>query len=130
MSKQTIREVEFYTEGQRVKVVTDAKTARAIGMYKDVYNKIQSFDITTKTLPAKRPGFVRVAIQAQSHWLRILCTKEYIPNVPEILNGAQYECGILNRKSDHAEMVSPGAIERHYGGVPMLYWKLFRERIK
>ncbi len=122
MSKTATREVEFYTEGELVKTVTDAETARAIGMYKDVYNKIQSFDITTCILPPKRVGFTRVAIQAKSHKLRILCIKEYLKNAPEILDGAQYECGILNMKSDKFERVD--------GGVPMLYYKLFSEHIK
>ena len=130
MSKQAIREVEFITEGEHVKTVTDAETARAIGMYKDVYNKIESFDITSTTLPAKRAGFIREAFQAKSHRLKILCFKEYLPNMPEDLDGAQYECGILNMKSNKVELVTSAAIERHYGGVAMLYFNLFRGRTK
>lgn len=130
MSRQATREVEFYTEGKLVKTVTDAETARAIGCYKDVYNKITRFDITACPMPAKRDGFTRIVIQAQSHGLRILCSKEYIPNVPEILDGAQYECVILNRKNNTVDTVPNNVIERHYGGVPMLYYKLFSGRIR
>ena len=130
MSKPAIREVEFFTDGQLVKTVTDAETARAIGTYKDVYNKIQSFDISTQSGPSNRPGFVREVYFAQSHRLKIVCIKEFLPDVPEILNGARYECGILNKKSDKLEVVKKNEFERFSGGVPMLYYKLFRGRIK
>ena len=130
MSRRAIREVEFFTEGKLVKTVTDAETARAISFYKSVYNQITSFNIVARDLPPKREGFVRIARQAQSHSLRILCIKEYMPNVPEFMSGATYDCGILNRKTNQTALVPDYKIERHYGGVPMLYYKLFREHIK
>ena len=118
MSRPAIRNVEFYTDGKLVKTVTDAETARAIGKYNDIYNKINSFSITATKLEPKRPGFVREAILARSHRLKIVCVKEYLPNVPEIMNGAQYQCGILNTRSNKFEQVD--------GGVQVLYYKLFR----
>jgi hypothetical protein len=130
MSKQATREVEFYTDGELVKTVTDKETARAIGAYKDVYNKIQSFDITSCILPGKRDGFVRHAIQAKSPKIKILCIKEYMPNMPEEFDGAQYQCGIMHTKTKQTEVVANGALERHYGGIPMLYYKLFNEHTK
>lgn len=122
MSRTATKEVEFYTEGELVKTVTDKETARAIGIYKDVYNKIESFNITSHILPAKRLGFVREAYQAKSHRLKILCFKEYLPNVPEELDAAHYECGILNTKTDKFERID--------GGVQVLFYKLFRGRTK
>ena len=121
-NKPLLKNVEFYSDGELIKMVTDAETARAIGMYNDVYNKIQYFTITSQTMKPRREGFVREAFIAQSHRLKIMCTKEYLPNVPQILNGAQYECGILNTKSNKFEMVG--------GGVQVLYYNLFRERTK
>jgi len=122
MSRQAVREVEFYTEGKLVKTVTDAKTAQAIGMYKDIYNKVQYFQVTLHKLTPRRIGFVREVIVAESHRLKIYCTKEYLPDVPEVLSGVQYDCGILNKKTEKIEQVG--------GGVPLLYYKLFREHVK
>ena len=122
MSKQAIRHVEFYSGGKLIKTTTDAETARAIGMYKDVYNKIEHFEITSRILIPKRSGFVRKAFQAQSPRLRIICIKEYLPNVPEILQGATYECGIINKKTQEYQIVQ--------GGVETLYYELFNEHIR
>ena len=120
--KQKFKRVEFYDNGELIKMVTDAETARAIGQFKDICNKIHCFAITSYTLKPRREGFVREAFVAQSHKLKIMCTKEYLPNVPQILNGARYECGILNTKSNKLEMV--------HGGVQVLYYNLFREHTK
>jgi len=120
--KPKLKQVEFYSGGELVKMVTDAETARAIGTYKDIYNKINCFIITSYMLKPRREGFVREAFIAQSHKLKIMCTKEYLPNVPQILDGARYECGILNTKSNKLEMV--------HGGVQVLYYNLFREHTK
>ena len=120
--KQKLKRVEFYDNGELIKMVTDAETARAIGQFKDIRNKIHCFAIASYTLKPRREGFVREAFVAQSHKLKIMCTKEYLPNVPQILNGARYECGILNTKSNKLEMV--------HGGVQVLYYNLFREHTK
>lgn len=117
---EQFKKVSFFTDGKLVELETDVKTARAIGMYKDVYNKIQNFDISSRIIPGKHDGFVREAIVAQSRKLKIVCTKEYLPNVPEALNAARYECGILNTKTNKFEPVG--------GGVPQLYYKLFHGR--
>lgn len=117
MSRTATKEVEFYTEGKLVQTVTDAETARFIGIYKDVYNKIQSFDIKSCLLPASREGFIRQAFQAKSHRLKIVCFKEYLPNVPEEFDAAHYECGILNTKTDKFERID--------GGVQVLFYNLF-----
>ena len=130
MSRPDTKEVEFITDGQTIKTVTDKETARAIGMYKDIYNKIQNFDISSRMLPSKRVGFVREVFCAQSHRLKIVCIKEYVPNVPEIVASPRYECAILNTKSDKFEMVKNTEIERLSGGVPSLYYKLFCGRTK
>ena len=122
MSNSKEKAVQFYTEGELVETVTDPATARLIGIYKDVYNKIGSFKITSRILMPKRTGFTRKAIQAQSTRLRILCTKEYIPNVPEVMDGAVYECGILNLKTNVYQPID--------NGVQTLFYKLFSEHVK
>ena len=122
MSNSKEKAVQFYTEGELVETVTDPATARLIGIYKDVYNKIDSFKITSRILIPKRTGFTRKAIQAQSTRLRILCTKEYIPNVPEVMDGAVYECGILNLKTHAYQAID--------NGVQTLFYKLFSEHVK
>lgn len=122
MSKQAVKEVEFFADGELIRTTTDPETARDIGMYKDIYNKIEHFTITSRILTPKRAGFVRKAIQAQSHRLRIVCIKEYLPNVPEILDASECECGILNRKTQEYHEVK--------GGVQDLYYNLFNGRIK
>ena len=122
MSNSKEKAVQFYTEGELVETVTDPATARLIGIYKDVYNKIDSFKITSRILIPKRTGFTRKAIQAQSTRLRILCTKEYIPNVPEVMDGAIYECGILNLKTNVYQAID--------NGVQTLFYKLFSEHVK
>lgn len=122
MSNIAIKQVEYYTEGRLVKTETDAETARAIAAYKNVYNNINSFDMVSSTLPPKHVGFTREAIVAQSRRLKIVCIKEYLPNVPETIASPRYECGILNTKTGKFESVS--------GIVPMLYYKLFSEHTK
>lgn len=122
MSRQSLRNVEFYTEGKLVKTVTDTETARAIEAYKKVYNTIDKFHITSRTIPAERDDFVQTAILAQSGDLQIICVKEYLPDVPEIIDGAQYSCGISNSKG--------GKFKNIGGGVPVLYYKLFHGRTK
>lgn len=131
MSKPAKREVSFYTEGMLVETVTDRETARAIRQYKSVYNQIDSYSIASTFLNYNnKDGFVYKAIQAQSRRLRILCIKKYIPNVPETCDDATYECAIFHRKNQTKELIQNTAIEKYYGGVPMLYYKLFSEHIK
>ena len=122
MKKEELREVEFFSEGKLIKTLADAETARAIGMYKDVYNKIAHFEIVTRTVDGRQHGFIREEFLARTHKMTIVAFKEYIPNVPEILSGTQYQCGIRNTKSQKFEVFS--------GTIPMLYYKLFRERTK
>lgn len=122
MSRQATREVTFISEGKIIQTVTDAKTARAIGKYKDVYNKIERFKITSNIVPGKIDGFLREEIIARSPRLKIVCIKEYIPNVPEILDSATYKCGILNTKNKKFDIFD--------GGLPMLYYKLLHGRAK
>ena len=122
MKKEELRNVQFYTEGKLVQTTTDVDTARAIGTYKDTYNKIEHFEIVTRTVDGRQPGFIREEFLARTHKMTIVCFKEYLPNVPELLDGAQYQCGIRNTKSDKFEVFS--------GTIPMLYYKLFREHVK
>lgn len=124
MSRYAMEEVEYMEDGVLVKTVTDAKTARAIGRYKNIYHCAQSFSVTTYQLPSQLAdqGFVREAILAQSRKLKILCLKDYLPNVPEYICDPHYQCGILNKKTQE--------FERIVSGVDILYYKLFRGRIK
>jgi hypothetical protein len=124
MSRQAIEEVEYMEDGVLVKTVTDSKTARAIGKYKSIYHCVQSFTVTKHQLPSQYAdkGFVREAILAQSRRLKILCIKDYVPNVPEYIIDPQYQCGILNTKTKEFERVE--------GGVELLYYKLFRGHVK
>lgn len=122
MSKPALREVEYVTEGRLVRTITDAETARAIGMYKDTCNKIHSFNISAHTLPAKNEGFVCEALVADSRTIQIICFKEYKPNIPEIVCRPMYQCGILNKKSREIQSVS--------NAIPELYFKLLREHVK
>lgn len=126
MSKTATREVEYFDDnGQIVKTVTDAATARAIGRYKNVYNTIQSFDVAlVNNMPSKyeSQGFAREVIVAQSHRLKIVCIKDFIPNISELIVNPRYECGILNKKTNEFERVD--------GGVELLYYKLFRGHTK
>lgn len=122
MSKHETKQVEFFIDGKLVQTDVDPETARAISKYKDVYNCVQSFEIATCNVPARRDGFIREAVQATSRKLKIVCTKEYNPNIPETVAPPRYECGILNTKSQQFEAFS--------GVVPMLYYKLFSGRIK
>ena len=131
MSRPAKREVSFYTEGMLVETITDYETAKAIRQYKSVYNQIGSYKIASTFLNSPTDDrFVYEAIQAQSRRLRILCIKKYIPNVPESCDGATYECGIFHLKSKTKELVKKDPVARYYGGVPMLYYKLFREHMK
>lgn len=124
MSRHAIEEVEYMEDGVLVKTVTDSKTARAIGKYKNIYQCVQSFTVTKHQLTSQYAdkGFVREAILAQSRRLKILCIKDYVPNVPEYIIDPQYQCGILNKKTNKVERVE--------GGVELLYYKLFRGHVK
>ena len=122
MSTQKTKTVEFISDGKLVRQTVDAETARAIGMYKSVYNIIQSFDIVYRKITPKRAGFVREAYQAESPRLKIICTCEYLPDAPDGVDNTHYECGILNTKTNSYESVG--------GIVPSLYYKLFRGRAK
>ena len=122
MSRQAVREVEYIEDGKLVKTVTDATTARAIGRYKDVYNKIESFNISAHLLPSKLQGYVRDVLIARSRRLRIVCIKEHPQNISEKHIDSKYECGILNTKTNEFERVE--------GGVELLYYKLFRGHVK
>lgn len=125
MSKTATKEVEYVSDGQTIKATVDKKTAAAIGQYKSVYNAIQSFDITLcNDMPSKyqNAGFKREVIVAQSRRLKIVCIKDFAPNVPESVIAPYYECGIMNIKTKDYEAVN--------GIVPMLYYKLLRGRAK
>ena len=122
MKKPITRRVEFYSEGKKIVAEADIKTARAIDVYKMVYNKVHDFDIKTRTIDGTHDGCVRDAIYAQSSKLKIVCTKEYVPNVPEIVCAPRYTCGIANIRDNKFEFVPIT--------VSVLYYKLFSERIK
>ena len=122
MSKQKTKTVKFISDGELIQKTVDADTAQFIATYKNVYHNIQNFDIAHRRIKAKRPGFIREAYQAESSRLKIICTCEYLPDVPEELDSVRYECGILNIKSNEFETVG--------GIVPSLYYKLFRGRVK
>lgn len=124
MSRPAIEEVEYMEDGVLVKTITDSKTARAIGRYNNIYHCVQSFTVTKHQLPSQYAdkGFVREAIMAQSRRLKILCLKDFVPNVSEDIIDPQYQCGILNKKTNEVERVE--------GGVELLYYKLFRGRVK
>ena len=122
MSKTETVNVEFYDNGKLVKTMTDIQTARAINKYNEVYNKIQYFDIQSGTVPAKHNGFVCQTFVAKHGDTKIVCAKEFLPNVPEILSCAQYKCGVKNTKD--------GKFENVGGGVQVLYYKLFSGHTK
>ncbi len=122
MKQPVTRKVEFYTNGKKVVIEADLKTARAIDVYKMVYNKVQNFDIKTRTFPGTHDGCICDVILAQSRKFKIVCTKEYIPNVPEIISAPQYTCGIANTRDNKFVNVPCG--------VSVLYYELFRGRVK
>ena len=66
MSRQAIREVTYYSEGKTITCETDIETARQIGEYNDIRNKINSFTIKLCKVPGKQPGFIREQYFAQS----------------------------------------------------------------
>ena len=120
MSRQATRQVTYYSDGKPVTKVVDKETAQDIGLYNNVYHQIASYDIKSCTLPSKLDYFVREVLQAQTQRLRIVSIKEYIPNVPEELDSAHYQCGVLNKKTQEYRSIS--------GTVAMLFFKLFNEQ--
>ena len=122
MKEQITRKVEFYADGKKITAEADLKTARAIDVYKIVYNKIKNFDIKARTIPGTHDGWMREIIFAKSHKIKIVCTKEFMPDVPEIICNPRYTCGIANANNNKFVPVP--------GGVSVLYYELFNGRIK
>lgn len=111
--------------GERVEKEVDIKTKDAINKYyKSVYNEIKNYDIDSGFIRPRSnaTGFVRRAIVAKSPDKTIVCTKEYIKNVPPEIDNAKYECGILDKKT--------GEFQEFSGGVPVLFYKFLNGRIR
>ena len=125
MSKPATKEVEYMSEGQLIKATVDKKTAADIGQYKSIYNCVQSFEVgLVDNTPSKYKdqGFLREILVAESPRLKIVCIKDFYPNVSELYISPRYECGIVNKKTNDFKRVT--------SGVDSLYYKLFRDRVK
>ena len=122
MSKQTACSVQFMEDGRLVKTVVPKETEKAINDYNKVYENINQYKIRTFRTPSKHQEHVCDVVIAQSSEQRIVCIKDFVPNISERIIEPQYQCGILK--------IGTNDVEHIEGGVELLYYKLLHGRAK